>query len=292
MTDDAINPADLLPGDVLLMLGRSEISKLIAWCDDSLYSHVGLVLDADTLIEAATSGVRLASVRERIAARERFRYIDAYRPRDRGGRELSEHQLAALRRRAAHYEGKPYAKDALLELGVVVAVRGKLPQHPLARWLVRVALDHVVDEQADGVVCSELVYRCFAEADTAPEQRIAPRVVIEAPQPVPFPKVDWIAFLEEVRAIYKPRALRGLAAGALEAGVPDTVEQVPAPSDAALADALAAARAALGVSPAATSEAAFASRPIEVDNPNPRTVMPLDLENSPSLLPCGRLLDG
>ena len=52
-----------------------------------------------------------------------------------------------------------------------MAVRGKWPVHPWARLLVRVALDHALPDSTDGMVCSEVVYRAYAECAAAPPGR-------------------------------------------------------------------------------------------------------------------------
>ena len=46
-------------------MGRGQLSKLIAWVGDSAYSHAAMVIGNGELIEAATKGVRHASLAER-----------------------------------------------------------------------------------------------------------------------------------------------------------------------------------------------------------------------------------
>jgi hypothetical protein len=79
-TPHVLQVQDLEAGDVLLHMGRGELSKLIAWVGDSQYSHAAVVIDETQLMEAAASGVRLASLVQRTAMIANFHYVDVFRP--------------------------------------------------------------------------------------------------------------------------------------------------------------------------------------------------------------------
>lgn len=293
---------DLRAGDVVLMLGQGELSKLLAWNGDSLYSHGFLVYDAQTLVEAATAGVRVLPLAERARDRDEVVYADAYRPLTRGGSEFDPAQQAAVHAIATAYRGKPYALDILAQLAVVVALRNKLPAHWLARLVIREAVDHLVKQDPSHVVCTELVYRCLDEADIQPPHALSPRIMLEAPNHPPLPEIDWWALYRECRQILRPHALT-TAPAAMQAG-PDLPDPSSAPDTERLMGDLAALRDRLtaGHLPLSSANAAMdAVSPdphgleigratgVEIPRPNPKTIIPLDLEVSPSLRRLGRL---
>lgn len=287
---DPIDLSAVRPGDVLLHMGRGEISKLIAWASDSGYSHAALVFDPQTVAEAVSVGVRKTDLGERAVDRGDFTVIDVLRFGGAGA-GLDPAALSALQAQVNAFIGAPYPLDELFELGVVCALRSKLDWPEPAKWFLRVVLDHVIHTDPGRMVCSEFVYRSFAEAATAPAGRLRPRIEVIAQAPTPFPHIDWLALLkeyEEARHRSPSRALppaptssavQGLQARAIPpaATTPDTdiaaqAEQIRS---------LRAGHALRGV----TSMAA-----IEDPWPNPATVTPADLANSPSFGRVGRLL--
>lgn len=189
-------PLDLHPGDVLLHMGKGEISKLIAWASNSRYSHAALVLDSDSLIEATASGVRIKALAPRLVERDEFVLIDGWRFKDGKG-SLSTDHLGALQARARSFLGAPYPLDQLFELGIICALRSKLDWPEPLKWLLRVALDRAVQADPSRMVCSEFVYRSFAEATTEPPGALRPVIeVVDTPE-LPFPDIDWLALLKE-----------------------------------------------------------------------------------------------
>jgi len=271
MNTNALAPSDLLPGDVLLHMGAGELSKLIAWVGDSLYSHAAMVTDKGQLIEAAASGVRRAGLVERTRMTQAFRYIDVYRPlhptpQDQGG-------LAALIAASDAYLGRPYPMTSLLLLGVTCAVRNKLTDDPQLRTVLRMALDLVVKNDTDKVVCSELVYRGFDEARTKPPHALRLEIS-SAPVPHrPMPRIDVDALVAECLDDYRhslPAKSVGMTAGGIAASAGD------------LDDLLIAARSRLGLDGAMTQGSGDYA-------PNPKTILPADLEFSPGLRCVGRL---
>lgn len=266
-------PLPLRPGDVLLHAGTGEISKLIAWASNSVYSHCALVLDADTLIESAANGVATSPLATRLADTTHFTLIDAWRWGGSSG-QIAPDALAAMQARARSALGDPYPLDALFELGVVCAVRDAVDWPPHLHWLIRVALDHVVHLDPSRMVCSEFVYRCFAEAATVPPGALCPVINVLSGPTRPFPQIDWAALVEEYL-----QALRYM-------------HHAPPPPESP-GRALASPREALAVQAAAARahRAGAAPRGGMVEpHPNADTVTPQDFANSPSFGLLGRVL--
>jgi hypothetical protein len=266
-TTKTLQVTELLPGDVLLHMGRGQLSKLIAWVGDSAYSHAAMVIGNGELVEAATKGVRHASLAERAHMVAAFDYVDVFRPLRPTPRDSAE--IAALLAAADVYLGRPYPMTSLLTLGIVCAVRNKIPGDERLHEALRMALDLVVQDDPSRVVCSELVYRGFAEAVTKPPNALRLPITHRASQSTPLPKIDFIALALECledyqRANPKGPALRATAAQA----------QLPA--------LLAQARTTLGIGGLQTSGTGSSA-------PNPKTVLPADLEFSAGLRKLGRL---
>lgn len=265
-----LQPADLEAGDVLLHMGAGELSKLIAWVGDSAYSHAALVVDDGQLIEAAASGVRRAGLTARTQMTNAFHYVDVFRPTRATLRDT--HERAALLEAVHTYIGRPYPMTSLLTLGLVCAVRNKIPGDPELRRSLRMALDAVIANDASQVVCSELVYRGFDEARTTPPHALRLEVITRPAQGTPLPDVDLDALAAEClddynRSLPKPKPMLALAAA-------------PDPSE--LGSLMREARAKLGLDGLLTSSANDYA-------PNPKTVLPADLEFSPDLQLIGRL---
>lgn len=267
-TPTPLQTADLVPGDVLLHMGTGELSKLIAWVGDSVYSHAALVIPGNQLIEAAASGVRHAGLAERMRMLQNFHYIDAFRPLRPTARDSAER--AALFAAADVYLGRPYPMTSLLTLGIICAVRNKLPGDASLHAALRMALDLVVRNDDSQVVCSELVYRAFEEAATRPPHGLRLPLTTTPPSPTPLPRIDIAALMLECLDDYSRS--RGRAALA-ESAAADTRD---------VEDLLAQARARLGVDSVLMSGGAGST-------PNPKTVLPADLEYSPGLRKAGRL---
>lgn len=259
---------ELLPGDVLLHMGRGQLSKLIAWVGDSAYSHAAMVIGNGELIEAATKGVRHASLAERTRMVAAFDYVDVFRPLRPTPRDTTE--LAALLAAADVYLGRPYPMTSLLTLGIVCAVRNKIPGDERLHEALRMALDLVVQDDPSRVVCSELVYRGFAEAVTTPPNALRLPITHRAAQSTPLPTIDLIALALECLEDYQRANPRGAALRATAAQAP------PLPA------LLAQARTTLGIGGPQTSGTGSSA-------PNPKTVLPADLEFSAGLRKLGRL---
>lgn len=290
---------ELQTGDILLMLGQGPLSDLIAWASDGPYSHAAMVADAGDLIEASAAGVRRYPLAQRLADQVNYHYIDAFRVHGASGSALSAGDLGEVLAEAVTMLGIPYPVDQLALLGAIMAVRGKWPVHPLARLLVREALDHAVPDDASRVVCSEMVYRAYAECAATPDGRLAPRIIVGERGDAPFPDIDWKALFDEVWPLLRPprrqalqsnmarlNALKGSdTVGVLAAMGGETV------SDGELEQARQVVLARLGATPEAMNGKALMAGADPVDKrPNPKLVSPQDLAVSPSVGALGRLM--
>lgn len=271
-------------GDLILMLSTGPVSAMIAWCGDSAYSHAALMADGGDLMEASASGVRRYPLEKRLADWSEVVYLDAFRSLNRAGMPLSDAERGAVVAAGEVFLGTPYEFGKLLEIGIISAVRQKLPEHPLARFLVREALDHLLENDDRAMICSEFVYNSFLLAKVDPPGAVTPTVVVAPPSGLPFPKIDWVAFAKEMWELLQARpyaaALRATTSPeALGADI----------ADEELTGRMAQARARLGMGKLLTASSPAAAGTV-VPNPNPKLVTPLDLATSPSHSALGRLV--
>lgn len=299
--DDARFPVDQLQvGDLLLMLGRSQLSKLIAWFGDSRYSHVSLVSADGLLIEGIRPAVKESPLADRLAADGPVVFVDAYRSLAADGGVLDAADRAAVLRHARSMIGTTFAQDDLVTIGLLVALRGK-PRHlPVwLRWLIREATEHAIRADSDRMLCSEFAYRAFADADTVPARRLARPIVPGEPSDLPFPDVDYAKLQEEVREMLKPKhkVLEQNAVGsdAIMGSAPvwDTVDALDL-DDATLDASIAALRTRMGLESPPMENANVVDGLVgaglpALGPPNPKLVRPRDLADSPASRYLGRL---
>lgn len=271
-------------GDLILMLSTGPVSAMIAWCGDSAYSHAALMADNGDLMEASASGVRRYPLAKRLADRSEVVYLDGFRSLNKAGLPLSDAERAAVVAAGEVFLGTPYEFGKLLEIGIISAVRQKLPEHPLARFLVREALDHLLENDDRAMICSEFVYNSFLLAKVDPPGAVTPAVVVAPPSGLPFPKIDWVAFAKEMWELLQARP----HAAALRATAPPEALGADI-ADEELTGRMAQARARLGMGKLLTASAPAAAGTV-VPNPNPKLVTPLDLATSPSHSALGRLV--
>lgn len=166
--------SDLCPGDVLLCKGEGWISDLIVLFDGGPYSHsalyVGIINGEHSVIQATGSGIKccfLKSLEEEV-------YTDVFRFNKSNHRiDSKDYPFDPIYNVANGYvaAGTQYAYDHLLLLAILGITRD-IPLEPMTKQLVRIVLDNaaafifkLLDEGKTPMVCSELVYRCFDEAD-------------------------------------------------------------------------------------------------------------------------------
>lgn len=286
----------LIPGTVLLHMTVGEISKLIAWANNGQYSHAAIYLGGDDLAEAVSAGTVIGKLSQRLDMRDKFRWIDAYVP----ATPFTDTDIQLVRDVAHRYLGSPYPLQELALLGVLCAARDKFDAPPLARWVMREAMNYladVLDPGFKGLVCSEFVYRALAEAATAPPRRLAPRIVVTARAPQPFPDIDWHALYQEYieaseRARHTPAALpERVRDAALQPGPEPADEREFAELRALAARVRRVHGLAEPAAPRRERQALGLAQLPPVDlAPNPKTVTPSDLADSPSLRYAARVL--
>ena len=287
-------------GDLLLMLGKSQLSKLIAWFGDSQYSHVSLVSDNGLLIEGIRPAVQESPLSARLSPDGPVVFVDAYRSLADDGTPLGADDRAAVLRHARSLIGTTFAQDDLVAIGLLVALRGK-PRHlPVwLRWLIREATEHAIRADSGRMLCSEFAYRAFADCDAVPAGRLARPIVPGEPSDLPFPDVDYVKLQEEVREMLKPKhktlEQNAVGAEAVVGTLPvwDTVDALEL-DDPALDASIAALRSQLGLTHAGAdafkaSDALLEAAWPDVGRPNPKLVRPRDLADSPASRFLGRL---
>jgi hypothetical protein len=160
----------LKPCDVLLYHGTTFPSKLIMLFDGGSYSHAALY-DGERVVEVIATGVARRSLQESVGD---AKHVDVYRFQ-KDGRELGEPGwpagpvLAAARQLGA--QGERYAYEQILLLVALCATR-RAPGPGLMKRFLRILLDapgallaKVTGLGKEPMICSELVYRCFDQAD-------------------------------------------------------------------------------------------------------------------------------
>lgn len=265
------DPAQLRPGDVLLMKGVGAVSDLIAWFGDSTYSHAALMVDGGAFVEAALPTSRRVLLADRLKQSANYDFIDAYRPTQSSGMPLQDGERAAITRAATDLLGVPYPLDALLQMAVFAGLRNRIPADKGLRWLLREILDHLVKDDPSHMVCSELVYSALRNASQAPA------LIISAQLDLPLPKINVMELIEEWLQAHGKSTAVAAAAGLQEA----TEDEL-----AARFQQLRVQRAGLGKE-AALSLPALGMPPVL--DANPKNVLPVDLETSPQLRLIGRL---
>jgi hypothetical protein len=269
-----IDPAQLRPGDVLLMKGIGAVSDLIAWFGDSSYSHAALMIEGGAFVEAALPVSRRVLLADRLRQADHYDFIDVYRPTQSSGKPLEGTQRDAIARAASALLGVNYPLNAMLQMAVFAGLRNRIPADKSLRWLLREILDYLITQDPKHMVCSELVYIALRDA------KQAPALIISAQLDLPLPQINLVELIREwLRAQGKDKAaLEALATDALpEASEDELVERfrqlqaqrggVEAKRELSVA--------ALGMPP--------------VLNANPKNVLPVDLETSPQLRLMGRL---
>ena len=287
----AITIDSLQEGDILLMMGDGPLSDLIAWASDGIYSHAAMVVDGGELLEASLAGVRRCPLEKRLAEFDHYHWIDAFRAHDGQGHAFDAGDRELVREHAQTMLGAPYPIDQLALFGAIMALRGKWPVHAWARRLVRLALDRAVPSESPAMLCSEVVYRSWAECAADPRGRLAPRIVEGERGTAPFPDIDWQRLIDEIGPLLGAGSAgagaRGSAASLL--GEALLLEEGNDISDEALDQASRRVLSRLqpdsqGLMRSAGSDASL------THNPNPRLVSPQDLANSPGVELLGRLM--
>ena len=273
-------------GDVLLMMSTDELSKLIAWFGDSQYSHSALMVSEGVLMESIAAGITETKLADLKQPDFNIKYVDVYRSLDREGNFFSDSQQLAILASARQFMGIPFEFGKLVQIGVLSAVRQKIPANPIARRLLRLAFDHVLANSDKAMTCSQFVYSSLLRVDVAPSASVTPRVIHSGPSGLPFPDdIDWHELVREIKELLPEHEQIENSLWLINEIQSD---EISALSDAALLQQAAEVRLALGLT--ATDEIRIASHLIGdiIDNPNPKLVTPGDLFATPDHIPQGR----
>ncbi len=160
---------DLQRGDVLLSLGTGWLSDAIHFLDGGRYSHAGF-FDGTKVVEAGKAGIVYNDVANDLKVQK---YIHVYRYRGDNGEHLGTPGFpvdplidVATRYRKA---GAEFAYQQLFLLAVLAITR-QAPVPVFLKKLLRTVLDEavravndVLQNGKEPVICSELVYRIFYE---------------------------------------------------------------------------------------------------------------------------------
>jgi hypothetical protein len=284
---------ELRPGDLLLHASKGEVSKLIMWASDSEYSHIAMVIEPGLLAEARSAGVLFA---EDLAKRLQgigpaFHKIDAVRLRQPD--PLHPEVLKTLQEGARSMAGAKFALNDMFQLGVIAALRNKLPGDAAGQWLLTQILNVIVAQDPHRLVCSEFIYLAFHRAQTEPPGLIDPEIVVVDRPDRPWPKdLDWLKLWRE----YRDASHAGGAALEAQAfdGSPLKMLQGQAADKSLSAECLAAmarTRAHLGVRRTEQFTSLQAIVPAETqDETNPELTLPQDFHDSPTFQPLGTIV--
>lgn len=260
-----IDTTELRAGDILLMRGRSSLSDLIAWFGDSVYSHAAVMCSDTHFVEAAMPRSRMVALDERLRQTDAYHFIEVFRPTADDGNPLDEVQRERLARAASQQVGVDYPVDMLVQLAAVAVVRDRIPEDGCLRWLLRELVDHLICFDPEHMVCSELVYQAMRQAE------LAPTIVVAARLDQPFPDVD---VRELVREWLEARGAGSMGQG--QALMPEPVNEEEL----------------VGAYHRLRQERRFVAggfSPHPVPDPNPATILPVDLSTSPQVRRLGRL---
>ena len=153
--------ADIQPGDVLLFRGKGLIPWAIRLFDGGEVNHAAIAVDGVNLAEAAGHGLQAAQIAQAVGSNvfTEVRRMDGLAP---------EHVIEQANSLVKN--GNEYAYHQLVLLALLAVTR-RIPVPWAAKRLIRSALDHAATALGDLVptgktrmICSEFVYRCYAEA--------------------------------------------------------------------------------------------------------------------------------
>lgn len=171
MTKEALEIADLQPGDVLLFKGDSLIARAIRLIDGGDFNHAALYLGEGSMAESTGSfyvgdaeGVVRSPLQESVDDAERTIV-----------RRLKRHvqSMEPVLNKADDYleQGGRYAYEQILLLVIICLTRKIIPTGIFSRLLRRIIditaeylLKKVIDGNKEAMICSEFVYRCYDEA--------------------------------------------------------------------------------------------------------------------------------
>ena len=166
---------EIRAGDVLLFHGNGFISWGIRKFDGTDVNHAAIAMDSTTLGEAGGRGLQRTLTETAVKSNQYMRV-----------RRHNDPDLAPVLTVASSYldQGRPYAYQQIVLLALLASTR-KLRLTGVTRRMLRSILDHAaaalnafVDRDGSrSMICSEFVYRAYAEAVADPVDRY--RVLIQ-----------------------------------------------------------------------------------------------------------------
>ncbi|QOC21741.1 hypothetical protein IC757_11905 [Wenzhouxiangella sp. AB-CW3] len=264
-------PAEgLKAGDVLLMKGIGQVSDLIAWFGDSIYSHAAIMCSSTHFVEAANPTSREVALADRLQQTEYYDFIDAWRPTNSQGLALNNAQRQALADSVMQQLDVPYPLNDLLQLAVFAVLRNKIPMDDKLRWLLHELINLLLKFDPGHMVCSELVYYAMQQA------KLPPTILVAAELDQPFPDIDVTKLIEEWLQDRHSNA--------------DSVSLAAPPAQPSISSSVLDQHYQTFRKQRMTSTPGF--NPYPISDPNPANVMPVDIETSPQLRCLGRLALG
>ncbi len=184
--DNVVRLSELRPGDILLHNGTSWISALILVLDGGEYSHASIYVgkrdsdertDVPSIVEATIPQVHYEDLVSRVEHHDNF--IDVFRWHSLDKDEIGSEGFPArpVLEQGDGYVGHEYAYHQLVFVALLIVTRmlGK-KLSKTQKLVVRLgtkALDTMIGKGQRQLVCSELVYRCFNEAETPAPYRLS-----------------------------------------------------------------------------------------------------------------------
>lgn len=184
--DNVVRLDELRPGDILLHNGTSWISKLILLLDGGEHSHASIYVgkrnsdertDVPSIIEATIPQVRYEDLVSRLKHHDNF--IDVFRWHSPDKHEIGSEKFPSqpVLEQGDGYVGHKYAYHQLVFVALLIVTKmlGKelSKMQKLVVRLATKALDKMIGRGQRQLVCSELVYRCFNEAETPGPYRLS-----------------------------------------------------------------------------------------------------------------------
>jgi len=137
-----ISKAMVRPLDILLIRSSGPLSAVVAWTNDSFYSHAAIALSRKRLLEGSLAGTRIRDISAALNM-DALLYCDVYRfnaLQDVDGSTLRAH----AKRIEQEVSGTYFPRKGLVWVGLVSALRNHLPVGRAARGLSRRAFDRVL----------------------------------------------------------------------------------------------------------------------------------------------------
>jgi hypothetical protein len=157
---------DLEPCDMFLFHGHTLLNKAIQSLTDSMYNHVALNLDNNSVLHAIKKGFIQQDFKDAIT-KDEIVHVYRYHYRGVGGEPLSEVDRTNILFEAYRWRnrGEKYAVAELLELAILTQLRADsdiFKRSTLDRAFAQ--FNEIIENGKEPVICSEGIYRIYSEA--------------------------------------------------------------------------------------------------------------------------------